>query len=561
MFADLLQFELRLRCRRRQLHLFRWLYAAWLLYLFGRYFLPSLQPRADAWTAAQTADRFEWLGGSFIALVLGQRFLFVILATPAFVAGQITEEKQRGVLQFVLLTELQSGQVVSAKLLAQGYLLSTVLLLDVPLLLLARAFEDFSLETLLAHCVCMVTLVFALGAMSLLAAVWCRTTLGVLAVVYGAAAVMFAGGAALEAALGQAAAGPAPAAVGRLWWWLRALLGVVHPAYVLDEIAGRGPAVGVGLRLLAFALLWGTVALGLAAVAARRLRPACLAQLQRDQPAGKSLQRVSHPPVGDDPVAWKACHVEGILPGGFAGRWGRWTGVLAAAGIAAPLAIWETRVSPSPWPLRTDGLVLTGLFALLALVRSALAMPAERNRDTLDALLLSGWFSSDLADSMFVGVTRAFRPAVLACGAVMVILSIPAGLAAVVSAAAWAAMVWITVWVTALFGFAVSTSRSGALFNIGLTAVASVMLVPLVGSVHFLIAGLSRPLTVGSYANAGEWAVGTALALLLTQLTVIVLALTSRWLRFQILVHDKGWEPKPLRRPWAEPRGHHRGTS
>src|SRR5437764_212654 len=44
MFTDLLQFELAVRCRRRQLHVLRWVYAAWLLVVFLHYFLPRLQP-------------------------------------------------------------------------------------------------------------------------------------------------------------------------------------------------------------------------------------------------------------------------------------------------------------------------------------------------------------------------------------------------------------------------------------------------------------------------------------------------------------------------------------
>ena len=47
MFADLLQFELAVRCRRRQLHVLRWLYAAWLLMVFLHFFLPSLRPATE----------------------------------------------------------------------------------------------------------------------------------------------------------------------------------------------------------------------------------------------------------------------------------------------------------------------------------------------------------------------------------------------------------------------------------------------------------------------------------------------------------------------------------
>src|SRR5438874_13307978 len=122
MFADLLQFELAVRCRRRQLHVLRWVYTAWLLFVFLHYFLPRLRPPGEGVGGMPPGYAASWgaLAGSYFAFMLWQRFVFVVLATPAFVAGQITEEKQRGILQFVFLTELEAGQVVPAKLLAPG---------------------------------------------------------------------------------------------------------------------------------------------------------------------------------------------------------------------------------------------------------------------------------------------------------------------------------------------------------------------------------------------------------------------------------------------------------
>src|SRR5438876_909180 len=98
MFADLLQFELAVRCRRRQLHVVRWLYAAWVLVVFLDYFLPRLQPPEDRYGGVSAASAAPLAAaGSYFAFMLWQRFVFVVLATPAFVAGQITEEKQRGI--------------------------------------------------------------------------------------------------------------------------------------------------------------------------------------------------------------------------------------------------------------------------------------------------------------------------------------------------------------------------------------------------------------------------------------------------------------------------------
>ena len=70
--------------------------------------------------------------------------------------------------------------------------------------------------------------------------------------------------------------------------------------------------------------------------------------------------------------------------------------------------------------MRIDGFVMAGLFTVLAMVRTAAALPAERQRDTLDALLLTGWYTSDVVDSMYAGLMRALRPYLLVSGLAMI---------------------------------------------------------------------------------------------------------------------------------------------
>src|SRR5205823_3372695 len=95
---------------------------------------------------------------------------------------------------------------------------------------------------------------------------------------------------------------------------------------------------------------------------------------------------------------------------------------------------------------------------------------------------------------------------------------------------------------------AVSSSRSGVLLNLLLTACVAGLLVPTLAMMQFANVMFAVAL-FDVYGGLGRYNVAHFVAGLgLTQLIVLIGWATARWLRLQVLVHDKG--PMPSRNRW-----------
>ena len=117
--------------RRGRAHVLRWVYAGWLvvelLVLFFNY-LPS--PTATGPAPAPTAGETAAFARGFVELVLFQQFALVFLATPAFAAGAVTDEKTRGTLQQLLTADLRAYDIVVAMYHDQGHIPMKLLAFD-----------------------------------------------------------------------------------------------------------------------------------------------------------------------------------------------------------------------------------------------------------------------------------------------------------------------------------------------------------------------------------------------------------------------------------------------
>src|SRR5262245_3601491 len=113
MLGPVLGAELLRAGRRGRAHVGRWAFAGWLalqfLSFFGEYasLPPNLRP-----TAGSTAG----FARGTLDLLLAQQFLLVFLATPAFAAGAVTDEKTRRTLDYLLASPLGPTAVVLGKL-------------------------------------------------------------------------------------------------------------------------------------------------------------------------------------------------------------------------------------------------------------------------------------------------------------------------------------------------------------------------------------------------------------------------------------------------------------
>src|SRR5262245_38618703 len=103
--GPVLLIELLLGSRRTRLYIFRFIYGGWLLAQFG---LLYLLYRVDNWMNPDATSRFAT---DYIELFAGQQLVLLALATPALAAGAVTDEKERGTLQYLLTSELTGGEI------------------------------------------------------------------------------------------------------------------------------------------------------------------------------------------------------------------------------------------------------------------------------------------------------------------------------------------------------------------------------------------------------------------------------------------------------------------
>jgi len=189
MVGPVLYLEMLLGGRRGRQFVFRWVYAGWIvaqlfvLYLLYRMefwssTLSSLDQRPDP----NVTSRFAT---GYVDIFVVQQLLLVLLATPAFTAGAVTDEKTRGTLQHMLTAHLTAGEIILGKLLGRMAQVAVLALAGLPALCFIGVFGG--LHPLLLLVVLASTLVpmFAIGAASLLASVWCRQTRDAVLILYG----------------------------------------------------------------------------------------------------------------------------------------------------------------------------------------------------------------------------------------------------------------------------------------------------------------------------------------------------------------------------------------
>src|SRR5262245_8844068 len=117
--------ELLLGGRRNRLHVFRWVFAAWLIaQVTWFYFAFQLEELARArarmmggtTTVVNRASGPEVVGGRFADAYVSQQMILLVLITPAFVAGAISDEKRKGTLQYLMTTDLEARHIILGKL-------------------------------------------------------------------------------------------------------------------------------------------------------------------------------------------------------------------------------------------------------------------------------------------------------------------------------------------------------------------------------------------------------------------------------------------------------------
>ena len=432
--------EMLLGGRRNQLHVFRWIYAGWLVFqigvLFFYYCINEAARVSNISVSFLPSSAPEVIGSWFTSLFLYQQMILLLLATPALVAGAVADEKRRGTLQYLLLAGLDTRHILLGKLFGRSAQVALLMSAGLPLYALFAGFSGVGPLTMLLTGVVLLMPMFALSSAALLASVFCRQTRDAVLALY---------------------------IVGLFGWLFVWLVGgplaYLDPLYVLEPAWGSWRSLDGALlaqRLLVSMIAWGTLGMVCLGIAVWQLRPVYIRELESGPHKMRRWLNFERVPVSDDPVHWRERHVEGLAPLHSLKRVPQWLG-LAFVTLATTLAsclilAWAVRQSgstmkdlvkalqqfnvaglmdmfSSAWlGFYIMGVVVQLLASLIVGIRCSGSITSEREKQTWEALLLTPISAKQMVSNKLWGVMGASYWYLLAYAAPALIFCVFGGL-------------------------------------------------------------------------------------------------------------------------------------
>jgi ABC-type transport system involved in multi-copper enzyme maturation permease subunit len=358
----------------------------------------------------------------FFYTFLITQFVLMVLLTPAYTAGAVADEKQKKTIQFLLVTDLRSYEIVLGKLGSRMAHPGLLLLAGLPVLGAVQFLGGVDPHLVLAGFAgTAVTLASAAG-VSLLASVIARPPRAALLLAYGFIFLY-----AMLCVLGNAVlfslARPFVAAPGSLF--LESLIGVIEAGNPIDAarrvfLSADPIEVSLPRALGAYALFHGVAALASILLASVLLRSA---SLREPRPSRGKTVAARRPPVGDRAMVWKEVHAER----GAAGRWYVLLPVLLLIGGSILYLLWlwlefasrgfgygfpdywrNWREAWNAW-VRAIGTIMACLTLLAVAIRAAYSIRTERDRETFDSLLTSPLSSEEILYGKWLGSILSVR--------------------------------------------------------------------------------------------------------------------------------------------------------
>jgi ABC-type transport system involved in multi-copper enzyme maturation permease subunit len=506
--------------------------------------------------------------------------LILLLITPAFVAGAITDEKRRGTLQYLLLTDLEARHIILGKLMGRFAQVILVLLGGLPLFALLAGFGGVEPISLLFLLVGLILPVFGLCSVTLLASVWCRQTrdavLGLYVVVVLAGLVVLLVG------------GP---------------LRYLDPIFVLQPAwgpAGSHDLAEAGRRLAFGSIAWGIVGMVGIGLAIARLRPVHVRELESVRQTATHWFAAEREPIDEEPVHWRERHVEGLAPNASFRRVPQWLAItlIASATTLSSLAILYFSLAPgvtvsdvvrsllnlnvrkvaeslheASTLFLLQSIVVMLLASLVVGIRCSGAVTAERERQTWEALLLTPLSAKSIIRGKMWGIMGASYWYLLAYAAPAVALSALGGPLALAYTVLWlgaailamyfigAAGLWCSVRATDSWRSLLHTMAVGYVGGLSIYAVTSPIIFILAGILLLMIAFIDLFLQTGVammclrngayFFRVFSITSSIALALIFWLLAKMFLARAQRWVADRD--RTRHWYDEPYYRRSRDP--------
>jgi hypothetical protein len=479
-----------------------------------------------------------------------------VAVSVALVAGEVTQEKQRGMLAHLLATPMTPWHLLGGKLLAWGAQLLSLLWAGLPLFCFAAFVAGLSPAQVVGQAVVLALWVFALGAAALLASVRSRSTrgaaLGLAVGLVGTVTALFG----LRIGLSGLADWRAEPAVADA---ARALLVPLHLALAgLNPLALVYAIDGPELvrSLAATALVYGGVGGLCLLLAVRRLRPEYV--LAQEAPTGRKGFWHPRPAPDVEPVRWRERYVLGLITGPLVRRLPRWLALtLVAVGSAAFNGYLFGVLARGPAALMTLTVeifiicITAGVF-LIAGLRGAEAITIERQAGTWEALLLTPLTDAELIRQKFRGINDTLTAAGMA-------FLVPGWLAALIVGVTpdWLlllALYPVYLWFLQRFMVAVGLNFSAGSTNWASNVMGTMVVgVVVMGITHF--GGLAATGSCCSLGMLREWLGGESVLMLLmwAGVTCGLLEWFGR-LNLAAAIQELGSRDRPRRKPASYPR-------
>ncbi len=412
--------------RRSRFILYR-LYAYFILILLALCYCVWVVARVDPQVGTKVPAReVAAFAASFVVTFLGVQMLLMAVLTPAYTAGVIAEEKDRGTLEFLLATDLRNSEIVLSKLTARlGNLLLT-LLTGLPILCFLQFLGGIDPLLVLAGFAATAIMMVGLAGLSVLNSVYCRRSyIAIVLTFLEVTAYLVVSFTVSRLLIGTGIGvrripGLGNFAVGDAFTWLDA----GNPLSLLLDLAGDAMSdlpIGMSFatRLGEYVVFHSLLALISVTWASARLRAVFRKQVYEQDPAlrvGKHVGK-SHR-VGRWPMIWK----EVVAERGLRLRWfGRAVIAVLVVGSFLPVLFWG--LSPGSrnffalWT-RGMGAAVACLLLLCVAIRAATTISGERERQTLDGLLMTPLSPGEILLGKWFGCVLSIRWGWLWLGAI-----------------------------------------------------------------------------------------------------------------------------------------------
>jgi ABC-type transport system involved in multi-copper enzyme maturation permease subunit len=339
-----------------------------------------------------------------LATVEGMLVTVALVLGPAVLAGSIAGERERGVMGLLLTTRVSAREIIVGRLTGKMTQVAMVLLAGVPAMVSLYALSGMDWRTFALLLGLPAAVALGGGGLAVLASTVSRRGRDALLTVYLVDVLFLLSP--LSGMIGWTAVD--------LEWF-----GTLNPFQCLPDLIWHEAPVPA----LISSGIWLAIGLLTTAIAAWRLRPACLRPLEGERVGrwGKRKRRSHVPPVDERrPMLWKELFIERV---GALGGPGWWLGallvlLLGGAGLVLLVALiaslwigdaWARAEQVTVGAITGSAAIVTALIEWAVGLRAAVTVSSERERGTWDALLTSPLGGREIVWAKLWGSLHALR--------------------------------------------------------------------------------------------------------------------------------------------------------